>query len=143
MCKHDPIYRLENEVNGGFGCPPCAAEHRDAKAAATADEWLDWEAIEAIPYSDGLAEEFEQESAKFQRDGNGNTGVIVTSVGGGWLEIAMAYENEDGELVGDIRDSLYIATGDAVSALASILDGLKQCPERGHWYKGKGACPWC
>ena len=25
MCNHDPLYRLENEQMGGFGCPICNA----------------------------------------------------------------------------------------------------------------------
>jgi len=26
MCKHDPLYRQDNEANGGAGCPLCAAQ---------------------------------------------------------------------------------------------------------------------
>lgn len=28
MCKHDPIFRVENEQFGGWGCPICQAERR-------------------------------------------------------------------------------------------------------------------
>lgn len=28
MCKHDPLYRINNEAAGGAGCPICAAEKR-------------------------------------------------------------------------------------------------------------------
>jgi len=28
MCKHDPLYRQDNEANGGAGCPLCAAQGR-------------------------------------------------------------------------------------------------------------------
>lgn len=29
MCQHDPMYRVENEANGGAGCPLCNKERRD------------------------------------------------------------------------------------------------------------------
>ena len=30
-CRHDPLYRINNEAAGGAGCPMCAAERRKAQ----------------------------------------------------------------------------------------------------------------
>jgi len=32
-CAHSPLYRWENERNGGFGCPLCQQEEREAERA--------------------------------------------------------------------------------------------------------------
>lgn len=29
MCQHDPAYRIENESNGGAGCPLCNRERKE------------------------------------------------------------------------------------------------------------------
>lgn len=34
MCEHDPFYRIENEENGGCGCPLCVAERGEIGACS-------------------------------------------------------------------------------------------------------------
>ena len=47
-CKHDALYRRENEQHGGVGCPLCNRERKaQEREDAAHEDWLDEQATQA------------------------------------------------------------------------------------------------